>query len=337
MLLRRRCLPRFALGPGHRGIPRLTVRWPLGRTAASPGLAPRARPHLAQRRVEIRTEFAAGRVRRRSKSADYDQCARRKAGQAVTHQMPQAASDPMSDHRIAHGFAHDKTHPGRRCIRRSPGGCATHLRSRRAPASGVRGVPPRGARAVRSGQYVHHEAGPSGPAPPPYHQAVLVASGESGSRGKHAARSGSQTGATLTAARGHDGPAGAGVHAHPETMLLRPTAVVRLVSALALAHGRISRLRLGRWPRRATLDLVRFPVHGFLRRDTRKPVGIPATWVVRSSTRRGCSTRTRGLTRGYAGVVDNRNPGWANPRLAINPRASNRRVGAGISQLTPEP
>jgi hypothetical protein len=55
--------------------------------------------------------------------------------------------------------------------------------------------------------------------------------------------------ATPLATGGHDRTAGPGTHAQPEPVRPRPAAVVRLEGALALAHGRISRLLQAWWPR----------------------------------------------------------------------------------------
>ena len=76
---------------------------------------------------------------------------------------------------------------------------------------------------------------PPDPATTTNDQAELPSLGQPGCLGKHRGRSGRQAAATPAAASGHDRAAGPSAHAQPESVLLRPAAVVRLKGALA--HG----------------------------------------------------------------------------------------------------
>lgn len=187
-----------------------------------------------QRSVDVRTEFPAGRARRWRQRSNHHQCASGQVRNAVSHQVTQTTSDPVADHRNAHGLADDKTHPGR--SRRVPGGCRISLSLRL-------GLTTHPSPDLVRAQDVDHQAGASCPTTTADHQAEILVPGQPGCRGKHGrTRSGRKLRAAPATARGHDGPAGASAHAQPEPVLPGTAAVVRLESALALAHGRISRL-----------------------------------------------------------------------------------------------
>ncbi len=68
---------------------------------------------LAECRIKIRPELTARCVRSRGECADHHQCASGQQRKTVAHQVPEPPGHAMPEHRVAHGFAHDKTHAGR--------------------------------------------------------------------------------------------------------------------------------------------------------------------------------------------------------------------------------
>jgi hypothetical protein len=66
-----------------------------------------------QTTVEIGAEFRVRRVDRRREGAHDDLAAGRKAGEALTTQVTEAALDTMADHGVAHGSADHEPDPDR--------------------------------------------------------------------------------------------------------------------------------------------------------------------------------------------------------------------------------
>jgi hypothetical protein len=84
---------------------------------------------------------------------------------------------------------------------------------------------------------MHNKTGTATASATPDDRGELVPVRQPGlSRQHRARRSGGEPLAALAAPRGNDGATGAGAHPQPEAVRARPTAVVRLEGALALAH-----------------------------------------------------------------------------------------------------
>lgn len=161
--------------------------------------------------------------------------------------MTQLSRHPVPDHRVADGLTHDETHPGSLPLfqgGRTVGCSALVLVV--GFSDGIAGSPGlHGRFGIHrpARQCVQHETWPARSTSTTYDPGEILAAPEPRCRWKHGPpRSGGQTLTAPAAPGGHDGAAGPGVHPLPETMRPGPFAVVRLVGALALAHGRLSRL-----------------------------------------------------------------------------------------------
>lgn len=137
-------------------------------------------------------------------------------------------------------------------------------------------------------------------------------------------RSGGQLLTTPAATSGHDRAAGPGAHAQPEPVGLGPLTIVRLIGALALAHGRFSRLLQAQ---NGHSGSVRYPPPARLRSPLSRlwpgPAGnacyISARWHTapehqapehrRKSSAIACPLVQRGTVRGYAGREAGSKPG----------------------------
>jgi hypothetical protein len=67
----------------------------------------------AERTVDVRPEFSAGRVGCRWQRSDHQRATHRQSSETLTHQMPKPPAHPVANHRVANCLTHDKAHPGR--------------------------------------------------------------------------------------------------------------------------------------------------------------------------------------------------------------------------------